>query len=284
MAKRKRILSQKEIERRIKEGRGQGIVENYKPWLTIQDVPSKGRCSRIKGIKTNRQHELLSDMERDYFYILEFSDVVEDIREQYPLLPIEETLVIADELGIKHPTDPKTQKPIVMTTDFLITYKENGKSKIVARTIKSKDELLNERVIEKFEIERKYWQKQDVEWGIVTEEEINKTLAYNISNIHSYRCIDNLDGFEKLSNEEIQHIIYDFFEKITHSKKSIRKEALTFDKGMMLNSGTGLSIFKHLLVNKWIEIDMKESLNVDKPQNIIRKKNIEYKSLGGSTL
>lgn len=39
-------------------------------------------------------------MERNYFYILEYSDIVEDIREQYPLMPIEDTLLIADELGI----------------------------------------------------------------------------------------------------------------------------------------------------------------------------------------
>nr|WP_238602194.1 TnsA endonuclease N-terminal domain-containing protein [Lysinibacillus parviboronicapiens] len=61
-------------------------------------------------------------MERDYFYLTEYSDFfVVDIREQYPLLPLEETIVIADELGLKHPTDPKTIEPDVMTTDFLLT-------------------------------------------------------------------------------------------------------------------------------------------------------------------
>nr|WP_020060790.1 TnsA endonuclease N-terminal domain-containing protein [Bacillus sp. 123MFChir2] len=53
-------------------------------------------------------------MERNYFYLTEFSDVVSGIREQIPLLPQEE-------LGIKHPADPKTGDPIVMTTDFLLT-------------------------------------------------------------------------------------------------------------------------------------------------------------------
>nr|WP_255193827.1 TnsA endonuclease N-terminal domain-containing protein [Brevibacillus laterosporus] len=43
------------------------------------------------------------------------------MREQFPLLPLEETIVIANELGINHPTDPKTGSPIVMTTDFLLT-------------------------------------------------------------------------------------------------------------------------------------------------------------------
>ena len=44
-----------------------------------------------------------------------------------------------------------------------------------ARTIKRKEDILDSRVLEKFEIERRYWEKQDISWGIVTEEEIDKT-------------------------------------------------------------------------------------------------------------
>nr|WP_241774649.1 MULTISPECIES: TnsA endonuclease N-terminal domain-containing protein [Lysinibacillus] len=88
------------IEKWIKEGRGSGVG----PWLNIQDVSSKGRSTRLKGIKKNRQHEFLSELERNYFYLTEYSDFVVDIREQFPLLPLEETIVIADELGLKHPT------------------------------------------------------------------------------------------------------------------------------------------------------------------------------------
>lgn len=33
----------------------------------------------------------------------------------------------------------------------------------VARTIKMKDELLKERVLEKFEIEREYWQRKNID-------------------------------------------------------------------------------------------------------------------------
>lgn len=88
MTKRIRTIN---IEKLIKEGRGQGHGSDYKPWINIQDVPSLGRVSRIKGIKTNRQHEFLSDLERNFFYLLEYSNNVVDIREQFPLLPLEET-------------------------------------------------------------------------------------------------------------------------------------------------------------------------------------------------
>lgn len=55
------------IDRWIKEGRGSGVGSNYKSWLKIQDISSLVRSTRLKGIKTGRQHEFLSDLERNYF-------------------------------------------------------------------------------------------------------------------------------------------------------------------------------------------------------------------------
>ncbi|MGU7859640.1 TnsA endonuclease N-terminal domain-containing protein, partial [Streptococcus suis] len=100
-------------------------------------------------------------------------------QEQYPLLPIEETIIIANELGIKHPTDLKSGEPIVMTTDFLVTTRNNTEVKKFARTLKYKNELMDKRVLEKFEIERVFWERQEVDWGIVTELEVpNPLLAF----------------------------------------------------------------------------------------------------------
>jgi len=95
MSKRKRASN---VEKWIQEGRGTEIGTDYKPWLKIQDISSKGRSTRLKGIKTNRQHEFLSDLVRNYFYITECSDLVIDIREQFPLLPLEETIVLSPKI------------------------------------------------------------------------------------------------------------------------------------------------------------------------------------------
>lgn len=200
MSKRKRTSK---IEKWIKEGRGTGVGPDYKPWLHIQDVSSLGRSTRLKGIKTGRQHEFLSDLERNYFYLTEYSDLVVDIREQFPLLPLEETIVIANELGIKHPTNPKNSEPIVMTTDFLITLDRGQGLMEVARTIKMKNELMKARVLEKFEIERMYWQRRDIDWGIVTEDEIPKIMARNISYIHNYYDIREFDAFSEMNGQYI---------------------------------------------------------------------------------
>ncbi|MBQ0137980.1 MAG: heteromeric transposase endonuclease subunit TnsA [Kurthia sp.] len=251
------------IEKWIKEGRGSGMGVDYKPWLNIQDVSSLGRSTRLKGIKTGRQHEFLSDLERNYFYLTEFSDAVADIREQYPLLPLEETLVIADELGIKHPADPKTGEPIVMTTDFLLTVNKGEDSVELARTIKMKDELLKERILEKFEIERVYWEKRGVDWGIVTELEIPKTLARNISYIHDYYDIQQYDAFQNIDWQTIEDLSMELLKRLLDKDSSIREITSVFDKEVHLPLGSGMTLFYHLLVQKIIQIDMLNPLNVE---------------------
>ncbi|TCO71809.1 TnsA endonuclease N-terminal domain-containing protein [Marinisporobacter balticus] len=268
MSKRKRYINRERIERLIKKGRGQGIEEAYKPWLLIQDVPSAGRESRLVGIKINRQYDFLSDLEKNYFYILDFADEIIDIREQFPLLPVEETILIADELGIKHPTDPKTNEYIVMTTDFLVTQRLDGKNIDMARTIKPSEQLMNERVIEKFEIERRYWEKQGIDWGIVTEKEINNTIAKNISYIYSYYHIDEIDSLKELDKEYIGDILVEYIRRVIDSKESIRSISSQFDKDLFLAAGTGISIFKHLLIRKILKIDLSQPLDINKVMKV----------------
>jgi hypothetical protein len=82
MAKRKRVINERVIKQRMKEGRGQGRSADYQPWLHIQDVPSLELATRIKGWETGSCNHFLSKLEWHYFYILEWSPVVCDIRDQ----------------------------------------------------------------------------------------------------------------------------------------------------------------------------------------------------------
>ncbi|MEB6550967.1 TnsA endonuclease N-terminal domain-containing protein [Heyndrickxia sporothermodurans] len=266
MSKRKRSTS---TDKKLKEGRGQGIGVDYKPWVTIQDVPSLGRATRLKGIKIPRQFEFLSDLERNYFYLLEYSDLVIDIREQYPLLPIEETIVIADELGIKHPTNPKTGKPVEMTTDFLITVNKDQQHQHLARTLKYKDDLMEERVLEKFEIERVYWERQDIDWGIVTELEISKDMAHNIAFVHGYSDLSVIEGFEEITVYEIDDMSIYFMKKLLAEDQTVKQLVKEFERDFGMVVGCGLSLFKHLVITKAIELDLLVKLDVNQIQQII---------------
>src|SRR5947209_1377860 len=170
--------------KRLKEGRGQGTGLDYKPWIRVQDLPAtQGQRNRDFGMTVGRQYELLSKLERDYFLTVDFplsspnkpekDKRKNDIREQFPLLPIDLTIAIAEQCGIKHPVDPKTKEPIVMTTDLVLTIVTPVGSDILPRPVKPTDKLLNERTIEKLELERRLWLQQNKVSKIATHHQVN---------------------------------------------------------------------------------------------------------------
>lgn len=100
MAKSQQSLSEHQIARRIKDGRGQGFGKKYQPWLYVQDVPSEGRSHRIYSHKTCRVHHLLSDLELTAFLVFEWSPDISDIREQFPLRREISSILYEDEYSI----------------------------------------------------------------------------------------------------------------------------------------------------------------------------------------
>jgi hypothetical protein len=266
MAKRKRATTKKQIEKRLNEGRGQGTFDQYTPWLKIQDVASLGLVTRIKGWKTNRLHQFLSKLELSYFYLLEWSKEVIDIREQFPL-DLEETKAIAQELGIKHPTDPFTQEPIVMTTDFLITLKKPITEQEIARTIKYARDLSSKRVLEKFEIEKVYWQNRNIDWAIITEKDINLMAVENIKWLHSCRESEGLPI--DLDDKSLKKA-FSILEKALEHEAVLVKATTFCDLQMKYPSGTGLTIFRYFAANHQFNLDITQPLN---PRKIVHLTN-----------
>lgn len=262
MAKRRRATTEKTIDNRIREGRGLGKGADYVPWLVIQDVPSQGLATRIKGWKTRRVHHLMSNQELYYFYVLEWSLMVSDIREQYPLLPLEETLAIAEQCGISHPKDPKTQEPIVMTTDFLITVSQEIGFIEQARTVKSSQDLQSRRTLEKLEIERIYWQERSVDWGIVTEREIPQILSKNVAWLHPLFTIEDLSP---LSISEINRIATALALRIPKHYAALAEITSECDDQLGLFAGTSLSVVRYLIANRRWLVDLNKPIEPNQP-------------------
>lgn len=269
MSKRSIKWDEEKYKKYVKEGRGNGTGKDYKPWLTIQAFPSLGKVSRISGWKTNRVHHLISGNETMFFYFLEWSDKVTDIREQYPLLDYNETQSIAESLGIKHPRDNESGFPYIITTDFLITLRFKEKEYTIARTIKPAKDLEKARVLEKFEIERRYWENRKVNWGIVTDNDISKDIARNIESLHSsYRLEDSYD----LSEKQVHQISILIKEMISKSDLSISEIGEHVDTIIGLQAGTGLYMFKHFISTKQILIDITRKIDYDIPAaNIVKR-------------
>ncbi|MEM1168768.1 MAG: TnsA endonuclease C-terminal domain-containing protein [Cyanobacteria bacterium P01_H01_bin.35] len=241
------------FERYLKEGRGEGEGKNYVPWIQIHDFPSQGRSHRILGWKTGREHHLLSDLEKKTFYLFEWSDIVTDIREQYPLLNLDLAMSIADEMNFKYPEDSKHKTPYILTTDFLLTVEKAGKQTQLARTVKLAKDLEKKSVVEKLELERRYYLQQNIDWGIITEKGISPIFAKNIEWIHSsYHLEASIDA--ELS--ELYPIANILKEKLSVSDTKVTDITTALDREMNLEIGTALYLFKHLVARKEIIVDM----------------------------
>ena len=180
MPKKRYSPTDDQFNRWIKEGRGSGRLADYTPWITVRDVPSEGRSHRVFGHKCQRTHHMLSDIELAVFLLLEWHLDVVEIREQFPL-EREATLRIAKEASIAHPAISGVKQ--YMSSDFLVNSKDRNQPKF-ALQVKHSDTLNDKRVIEKLEIERRYWLEKEIPWYIVTEKEIPPNVIPNISWIY----------------------------------------------------------------------------------------------------
>lgn len=260
MAKRRYSFDETKISRFIKEGRGQGQGKKYKPWLTIQDVASIGRSSRKNSLKTGRKHHLLSDNETGLFVLLDWSDAVIDIREQFPL-DREATRSIANEMGVSHPVDSETHIDIVMTTDFMVDLRTENGIKHLVRSVKPRDDLNDVRTLEKLEIDRRYWSNfENHEWGLVTDFDLPEQRIKTLFWLHEMQTLEHLvvpypDYWPDRCNQLISALRQS--EDITIGKIF---EHLETNHGFA--TGDGLTAFRHLAATKQILID------IDKPFSI----------------
>ncbi len=250
------VRSAKSNSSRIKEMRGTGRGKDYVPWIKVSELSSAGRSTRVSGLKTGRVHHLLSDLETNYFFLLDWAVSVRDIREQYPLA-LEETMAIAERLGIKHPIQPGSANPAVMTTDFVVTL-TNGSE--IARSIKYSADLNNKRNVEKLEIERLYWKNHGVDWGIVTELEVPKTVAQNISWFRSAFTIDSL-SISKLATIQ-KALSVRIQEETTLPLSNLTDQT---DDKLGLEPGTSLLVVRHLLATGVWKVNLKEKINPSRP-------------------
>lgn len=241
-------LLESAIIRRFKEGRGQGYGKHYKPFLTVRDVPSKGRVHRRPSITHGRIVHLLSDLELAAFLLFDWCESVVDIREQFPLSP-DKTINIANRLGIKHPAARGVKQ--VMTTDLLIDLKIGGQLSTQAISIKYRQDLEDARVIEKQEIEKRFWESEQVEWFIFTENEVPHTLIQNIKwlipHIHSF---DLQEADQRQVFDQVLHAIE------TYPGDRIAYVMKLLDENQNKPAGTYLAYLRHFLAQRALFWDM----------------------------
>lgn len=161
MARRKVDYSIKACERWLAQGRGRGEKETYKPWVRIGDFSSRGVSAAIPGIKTKRVHELMSGIETRAFLVAEFNKTVVDIREQFPLFPLDHITALAKQVGITYPY--VHGEPYTLTTDLLLTRCVNDAVSYLAIAVKPTSDLKKKAVLDKLELERLWWKSLGID-------------------------------------------------------------------------------------------------------------------------
>jgi len=251
MPKHSRVWNACAYQQYVKEGRGQGTGAGYMPWILVQDFPSRGMVSRVRGSKTGRVHHFMSNLELSFFFLLDWSADVLDIREQYPLLDLRRMIEIAEEAQIRYPYDPQSGFPYVLTSDFYI---DTTRGPMVV-TIKPAVDLTKPRVREKLEVERRYWDSQNIRWTVVTENEIDQTKAQNIE------WLSQASDLTRFGLTEYEQALCIAYFAARYTEDTIGQLIRGVEREFCLPPGMGLNIYKHLAYWKRIDFDASERID-----------------------
>lgn len=261
MPRAKAEWTQDTVRRFMREGRGKGDGKDYKSWFTTHDFPSKGRATRVLGWKTKRIHHFFSDIQLKYFYLLEWEQSVIDIKEHFPILDLDAGDFYKDDLRLDKFRDKNSNESYILCTTFLITKLDgNGNSKVVARAVKNASDLNKTITLDKLEIERRYWKSKGIEWGIITNKNINSIRAKNIEWIHSML---NYEEENAANIVELEDLTDAFLYRVSESSEPIRKVILSFEQDYGFDSGKGMLLFKYLIAKRKIIIDMDKRINLN---------------------
>lgn len=239
-------------EGRLKQKRSEGKGMEHTPFINARDIASNGRKTRARGQHIKRVYTLLSDLEYFFFAACDFACSIKDIREQVKI-PLEETLAIAKEKNIKHPTIPGTVKPSIMTTDLVVDLEIENQIVTTAINVKPRSKWTN-RAIQKMEIERLVYKNRNQGWLIASDLERDPNLEWNLLFLRQHFDL----GISNSPVRFLQHL------KLVISKKkysSIDDAIISIEEKIGLETGEGYQLFYHLLARKKIKFDYHKRLD-----------------------
>lgn len=243
-----------------KEERGRGRGADYVAYVQAADGVSRGQRNRILSPKLGREVVLLSIGEKDVYLILERSGTVTDIREQFPLYPIDETIAIAKQLGVRPCALNLRGKP--MTTDFLVTCREGQTEQEIAISYKPLTELADPRVLELAEIERCFHHRRGAAWGFVTDQDLPRTTVDNLDLLADFYSLKDL---APLTTQEVDDIAAALLPRIQSHRIPLNMAALEVDELLGYDPGTTLGVTWHLMASRRIPVNLEKALKPDEP-------------------
>ncbi len=255
MGKNRTVNTFESVSWKIAHGYGRGLGLEYKPWISGHEFASRGTYVRLKGRTVPRLYCFMSRLEADAFILYDCRQEVTDILEQY-YLTLEETLEIADGLRIAHPRSGKYFNAV--TTDLLVQKDD----KWIARSVKTSRDLENERTLEKLEIERVYFSRRGIDWKIITEKELNRTLVQNLNWLWYGESPDSvISDHQLLLDAEAA-----FLELYENENLPFPHLVDEIESRFSLAPGSAVCVFKSLIRRGIIQVDLTKPLNMLNPR------------------
>lgn len=260
MARKNYVIREATIQAFIKEGRGEGDGPNYRPWLTIRDVPSRGRSHRTLGCITNRIHHTLSDGEQNVFLSVEMDPRTLDLREQYPMNRLE-THRAALDLGYRPPTTPDGT-PYVMTVDLLVTERgDSGNAVLRPLTFKYSTDDLTDRDQEKLEIASLYWARRGLRLSIIDETFYDERAVKKWAQIRNFCDLEHTPGVDyaliRVVAQDLGHAI------MTRPQQTLHSYCMHAAPRARVASQTVFDVVRHLLARRIFTTDLGSDLRLE---------------------
>ncbi len=264
-----------QVLRWIKQGRGQGRYESYKPWIPI----TRGFSSPVSHMVFaalsvhRRNHHFLSKLEHHTGLLLAFLGATE-IRECLPLWPTEHPnpiinedgskcqglLEIALQSGIEHGVYVGTDVPYIATIDVMAQLPWSGAIHYVGISCKPDAIMaLNPRARERVELDRRYCQEIGAKHLHESGATFHPTL---LKNIEAYR-----PGLQELTSLVGGAQLEDFCGHFNEAPVEKPLHQVITDAGSYVNE-EGAAAAQLWRVGAWIhkiDIDLTERIAMLKP-------------------
>lgn len=178
-----RYNSQEQFERHRLKKVVLGEGSSYRSGTSVREFNSFGRCHRVFNVRVGRVLDLFSNGEYRYTELVGFDERIFRIEEQYPILPVSETVTLALELGVKHPMEGRYYLP--MRSDHLIHLRTNrgGVARRAMLEVKMARDLEGDegkRTREKLAIKKLWCKANDVSFHLLLKEDLPMTIVKNI--------------------------------------------------------------------------------------------------------
>jgi hypothetical protein len=120
----------------------------------------------------------------------------------------------------------------------------------MAIQVKASSDLKDPRTVEKLELERRYWQKKEVSWYLVTEKQIPKTVVSNLEMLYSARV-------QSESPAVLFNSLPAYLDSLnTNPNTKLPEVGMLIDQSYSLEPGTALARLRALMALRALAFDI----------------------------